>query len=233
MVWTEDNRKKPRASRCELSCRQTGKPCRNFAMPNGRCRLHGGKNVPAPKGHQRALKHGLYVKGLLKEEKKLIPYVKLGTVDEEITMLKIKLRRAYIAQKIWIQQREVVEQELTDADPGDLPKPKRTKLVRSIEELEARKNPFHISSIEIIKSVVHDELGFPHTNFTKKTLKKKEDYSAEIKSLSRLISNLEMKRKELLDQSEDTVKNLVKEFRDFASQAEQTLPGGSNVKGDS
>jgi len=226
MAWTKDNRKKPPRSKCELPSRQTGIPCRNWAMPNGRCRLHGGKNVPAPKGHQRALKHGLYVKGLLKEEQELIPHVKLGTVDEEITMLKIKLRRAYIAQRMWIEQRDKAEQELIDADPGDSPKPKRTKLVRSREELEARKSYFHISSIEVVKSVVYDDAGIPHTNFTKKTLKKKEDYSAEIKSLSRLISNLEMKRKELSDEGEDAVKNLVKEFRDYAAQAEQTLPGG-------
>lgn len=29
-------------------------------MPNGRCRLHGGKSPGAPKGNQHALKHGRY-----------------------------------------------------------------------------------------------------------------------------------------------------------------------------
>ncbi len=29
-------------------------------MPNGRCRMHGGKSPGAPKGNNNALKHGLY-----------------------------------------------------------------------------------------------------------------------------------------------------------------------------
>ncbi|WP_409049830.1 HGGxSTG domain-containing protein [Sandarakinorhabdus sp.] len=30
------------------------------AMPNGRCRMHGGKSPGAPRGNQNAFKHGLY-----------------------------------------------------------------------------------------------------------------------------------------------------------------------------
>ena len=29
-------------------------------MPNGRCRLHGGKTTGPPKGNKNALKHGRY-----------------------------------------------------------------------------------------------------------------------------------------------------------------------------
>src|SRR5262245_59800561 len=32
------------------------------AMPNGRCRMHGGKSTGAPKGNQNALKHGRYTR---------------------------------------------------------------------------------------------------------------------------------------------------------------------------
>jgi len=35
-------------------------PCQSPAMPNGRCRMHGGKSPGAPKGNQNALKHGRY-----------------------------------------------------------------------------------------------------------------------------------------------------------------------------
>ncbi|WP_280528843.1 hypothetical protein [Bosea sp. ANAM02] len=34
--------------------------CQSPAMPNGRCRLHGGVNPGAPKGNRNALKHGRY-----------------------------------------------------------------------------------------------------------------------------------------------------------------------------
>ena len=37
-----------------------GSQCRSPAMPNGRCRLHGGKSPGAPKGNTNAFKHGRY-----------------------------------------------------------------------------------------------------------------------------------------------------------------------------
>ncbi len=33
------------APRCGARSKRTGKPCRGAAMPNGRCRLHGGKST--------------------------------------------------------------------------------------------------------------------------------------------------------------------------------------------
>jgi len=37
-----------------------GEACRAPAMPNGRCRMHGGRSPGAPKGNQHAFKHGRY-----------------------------------------------------------------------------------------------------------------------------------------------------------------------------
>ena len=37
---------------------RSGTSCQSPAMPNGRCRLHGGKSPGAPKGNKHALKHG-------------------------------------------------------------------------------------------------------------------------------------------------------------------------------
>jgi hypothetical protein len=34
--------------------------CQSPAMPNGRCRMHGGKSPGAPQGNSRALKHGRF-----------------------------------------------------------------------------------------------------------------------------------------------------------------------------
>jgi uncharacterized protein YjcR len=34
--------------------------CQSPAMPNGRCRMHGGKSPGAPKGNKNALRHGRY-----------------------------------------------------------------------------------------------------------------------------------------------------------------------------
>jgi hypothetical protein len=48
-----------RAKNCGAKTR-IGKPCQSPAMPNGRCRMHGGPSPGAPKGNQNAFKHGRY-----------------------------------------------------------------------------------------------------------------------------------------------------------------------------
>jgi len=45
-----------RSPRCGARTRN-GSQCRSPAMPNGRCRMHGGST---PKGIRNALKHGFY-----------------------------------------------------------------------------------------------------------------------------------------------------------------------------
>lgn len=39
--------------RCGAHCRTTAEPCRNPAMKNGRCRMHGGKSTGRPVTHGR------------------------------------------------------------------------------------------------------------------------------------------------------------------------------------
>jgi hypothetical protein len=54
------------APRCGARSKRTGKPCRGAAMPNGRCKLHGGKSTGplTPEGLERSSranwKHGYY-----------------------------------------------------------------------------------------------------------------------------------------------------------------------------
>ena len=45
--------------RCGARTRR-GSHCRSPAMPNGRCRMHGGLSPGAPKGNKNAFKHGRY-----------------------------------------------------------------------------------------------------------------------------------------------------------------------------
>jgi hypothetical protein len=45
--------------RCGARTRR-GSECQSPAMPNGRCRMHGGKSSGAPKGNRNAWKHGSY-----------------------------------------------------------------------------------------------------------------------------------------------------------------------------
>ena len=41
-------------------------------MPNGRCRMHGGKAPGAPKGNSHALKHGRYTAEAIAERRELM-----------------------------------------------------------------------------------------------------------------------------------------------------------------
>jgi len=44
------------APKCLAHARTTGEPCKNASMPNGRCRMHGGKSTGRP------ITHGLRTK---------------------------------------------------------------------------------------------------------------------------------------------------------------------------
>jgi glucans biosynthesis protein len=61
---------------------RAGGSCMGPAMPNGRCRMHGGKSPGAPKGNRNAWKHGMrsaaarewrrQLRELIAESKKLV-----------------------------------------------------------------------------------------------------------------------------------------------------------------
>lgn len=55
----------PMQARCGAHCRTTGKPCLNFCMPNGRCRMHGGKSTGRP------VKHGYFTNDAIDERRGL------------------------------------------------------------------------------------------------------------------------------------------------------------------
>ena len=69
---TAKNDEQPHAKkRCGAKTRK-GTPCLNWAMPNGRCRLHGGKSTGAPKGNQNAFKHGMRSRAYTEQRKALM-----------------------------------------------------------------------------------------------------------------------------------------------------------------
>ncbi|BDD93525.1 hypothetical protein PanNE5_29650 [Pandoraea sp. NE5] len=71
---------------------RSGETCKNGAMANGRCRMHGGKT---PETNQNAVKPGsLYSKHLTDEEQVLFDAIELGSLDDEIRLTKIRLARA-------------------------------------------------------------------------------------------------------------------------------------------
>ena len=56
----------PMQATCGAHCRTTGAPCKNHQMPNGRCRMHGGKSPGRPK------ESGFFTKEALADRKRLV-----------------------------------------------------------------------------------------------------------------------------------------------------------------
>lgn len=99
---------------------RSGQPCKNRAMSNGRCRMHGGKATDTHKGNQNARTHGLYANGLTDEEKQVYHHVEIGSIDDELRMAKIRLRRALIAE-VGEQALELIERQESPSMLGGLP----------------------------------------------------------------------------------------------------------------
>ncbi len=68
--------------------------------PPFRCRKHGGvPSAQARPGHHASLKYGLYTDAMFDHEKEFWGELSADSVDEEIVMAKVRLRRAVVAEK--------------------------------------------------------------------------------------------------------------------------------------
>ena len=81
--WSKALQAAREASRCGVRTR-SGAPCRGAAMPNGRCRMHGGKAKGAPKGNSHAFKHGRYTAEHITERRHFADLLRemKGFIDE-------------------------------------------------------------------------------------------------------------------------------------------------------
>lgn len=57
----------PMQALCGAHCRTTGEPCKNHPMPNGRCRMHGGKSTGRPQTNGMFTKPALKRKAQIRE----------------------------------------------------------------------------------------------------------------------------------------------------------------------
>lgn len=76
---------------------RSGAPCKGYPMANGRCRMHGGKSTgardAARPGNTNATKHGFYSDALQPDEFILWQRVEIGSLDDEIRLMRVKLHR--------------------------------------------------------------------------------------------------------------------------------------------
>ena len=71
--------------RCGARTRD-GTPCRSPAMPNGRCRMHGGMSPGAPMGEANgSYRHGRFTNEAIERRRELNSWIKaMGKMAEEI-----------------------------------------------------------------------------------------------------------------------------------------------------
>lgn len=77
---------------------RSGGECARFAIKGkNRCDLHGGKSTGPKKGIEKSKKnattHGFYTDALKKDEKELWERVEIGSIDDEIKLMRIKVFR--------------------------------------------------------------------------------------------------------------------------------------------
>lgn len=97
-----ENTKQPHAKGklCGAKTR-SGDPCKNRAMPNGRCRMHGGKSTGAPKKNKNSEKHGLFTKYLPEESLDIFNAIeKASPIDLLWDQIKIQYAAIIRAQHI-------------------------------------------------------------------------------------------------------------------------------------
>lgn len=110
---------------------RNGEPCKNYAMANGRCRMHGGKSTgpkdkvkaaESQKKNKNAEKHGLFSKYLPEETNDIIEII--NTMDRlDLLWENIKIQAAAIirSQKImYVKDREDKDKDITKVIEGDL-----------------------------------------------------------------------------------------------------------------
>ncbi|MGE8367012.1 HGGxSTG domain-containing protein [Cupriavidus sp.] len=146
-------------ARCGAKTR-SGKPCQAQAMPNGRCRMHGGKAQQTHAGNQNARTHGIYSRVLSDEESELWDQVELGKVDDELRLCRLRLMRAIRAETEALNQPELEERSEKPGQPVEgkaVPdvvtekKYKRRDYAGLIDRLMARVESLERTRLDLIK----------------------------------------------------------------------------------
>lgn len=93
---------------------RNGGTCKNWAMANGRCRMHGGKSTGPPKNNQNAKKHGFFSKYIPEETLEIMGMLEEKS-PEDLIWDQIMIQYAAIirAQKImFVDDKNEIVKEL-------------------------------------------------------------------------------------------------------------------------
>lgn len=178
----------------------------------GRCRRHGGANrkhspESLARRPKKSLARGLYTDSLFPWEEDVYGACKTGTLEEELRLLRVQLRRALMAQHNYETVMEELGEFREDPDAATIP-------------------------LELFKLLELDGYEFTEANrkegeeAVRKILRKKRDYRKEIQQWMKLIATLEVAHKEL-QKSElfgaDTMEKMAEDLRAFTENALGTI----------
>jgi len=173
----------------------------NAAMPNGRCRLHGGKSYQI-KGNKHAMKHGIYADGLTDEEKEIQDKIQVDDLEDEIRLCKLRIRRAMVARK-------EVEADLTNPSVG-------------FEVSEVRQ---YQSESEKANAPEGQDKPDSSTQTRREMVRKRPDYDAIIDRYMGRLGSLLRTRAELLGATQKDPSKIASEFREAMEEIERTTLG--------
>lgn len=216
---------------CTEINKRNGEPCGNYALKGRtKCRIHlknadgkgGVKDNPEKVREARAEKvivHGIYADvGLLAEEYPVYEGItgKLGTLNEEINMARVKLRRCYAAQKKLDEAQEALAAAVGDRKKFiEVAIAHKLLTVKQVEEqtdMDWAGPRGKKVLVEIAKS---------------KVMRRVRDFSEEIYNFTKLIQRLEQARKELMENAEmgdEFVQKLADDLRMFTDAADKLVP---------
>ena len=105
-------------NQCTARSKRTGNQCEAKGMRNGKRYHHGGTSTGAPKGNQFAMTHGIYSRSFSADEADLVQTA-LGTLDQELALARVQLRRALKAENAADAKPDKLElAEITESSTG-------------------------------------------------------------------------------------------------------------------
>jgi hypothetical protein len=201
---------------------KNGNRCRGKAFGNGRCRIHGGLVCPGintqPYKPDWVLTAGLYSDRIGADELDVYQTLKCGSLEQELRLLRIQLRRALKAQYDWEREQLELGVKVEGADGMIVP--------------ESLLHHYHTEAYEHETKDGVDNHGEPVTEDKRKVVRRRNDYKTEIKTLLNLISSTEAVHHAIIkdDLSDgDAVERLARDLRKFARDAAGTMPGAEGL----
>jgi hypothetical protein len=131
--------------------------------------MHGGTNPGGKPGNQNAVKHGIYASFMTDAERAVLDEIKLGEVDQELRLCRVRLMRALAAEqaaaaKQGVELAEVVSR--TEDGERGITKTgerrfKRTDYVGIVDRLMGRIESLERTRAELLKNGLGDEDDVP------------------------------------------------------------------------